>query len=176
MHLAIELVQDRHQAINGETLELCSPNTGKIGSGKVAILPVAMIGLSCHGVISDFGVAPAVVASWVAGVAIAAGLGVMLATPRGVAYSTEDRAYSVPGSWIPLTLMMAIFFTKYAVAVILALKLPFARAPVFVDAVSLCYGLLSGLFIGRAIVIWRSRERGIHTAPDPSVNTDARAG
>ena len=130
-----------------------------MGRGKVSILPVAMIALSFYGVLSAFGVSFVGVISWVVGVGVAVWLGAKLATPRGVSFSTETQLFSVPGSWLPLTLMMAIFFIKYAVGVILARQLPIASKPVFIGFISLCYGFLSGVFFARAVVIWRSATR-----------------
>jgi hypothetical protein len=129
--------------------------------GMVAVLPVAMTALSFYGVVSAFGVAPVGFMCWLAGVIIALPLGVNIAGPRGVSFATESRSFSVPGSWLPLALMMAIFFTKYAVGVVHGLRLAIAGEPAFVGAISLCYGLLSGIFVARAIAIWRS---AAHTA------------
>ena len=131
-----------------------------ISRGRVAILPVAMICLSFYGVVSAFGMGGrlAGLLSWAAGIFLAGFLGRKFALPAGVVYSTTNRSYSVPGSLFPLFLMMAIFFIKYAVGVILARKLPIANEQIFIVAVSLCYGLISGLFLVRAIAIWRSPE------------------
>jgi len=127
-----------------------------VSRSKVSMLPVAMIVLSFYGVFSAFGTAPIGLVFWVLGVAIAVGVGVKLATPQGVTFSAETQSFSVPGSWLPLVFMMAIFFIKYGVGVILARQLPVAGETAFVGSVSLCYGLLSGVFLARAIVIWRS--------------------
>jgi len=140
---------------------------------KVSILPLAMIALSLYGVISAFGIGPVGLSSWVLGVAVAVWLGARLPTPRGVCFSIETQLFSVPGSWFPLALMMAIFFTKYAVGVTLARQLPIANEPVFIGSISLCYGFLSGLFIARALVIWRSAERAIKAASSPALHADA---
>ena len=134
-----------------------------LSRGKVSILPVAMIVLSFYGVYSAFGIGTVGLASWVLGVAVAVGLGVKLATPRGVGFSAETRSFFVPGSWLPLALMMAIFFIKYAVGVILARQLPMAGEAAFVGSVSSCYGFLSGLFLARAMVVLRSAKRAGET-------------
>lgn len=122
----------------------------------VAILPAAMIALSFYGVLSAFGVAPIALAAWLIGASVAVWLGIALAVPRGVTYSAEALSFSIPGSWLPLVLMMAIFFIKYAVGVILARQLPVAGTFEFTGLISLTYGFLSGLFLSRALVVWRS--------------------
>lgn len=138
-----------------------------VGRGKVCILPVAMIALSSYGVLSAFGIAPVGVVSWVTGVGVAVLIGAKLAVPRGVSFSAETQLFCVPGSWIPLALMMAIFFTKYAVGIILARRLPVANESVFIGSVSFCYGFLSGVFLARALVIWRSAARAAEAMSNP---------
>ncbi len=127
-----------------------------VSRGRLAIIPAAMIGLSFYGVVSAFGIDPIGLACWAAGAAIVIGLGARFAAPHGVAYSPETRSFMVPVSWVPLALMMAIYFTKFAVGVIFARQLPIAREAIFLGLVSLCYGLFSGLFLARAIVVWRA--------------------
>ena len=127
-----------------------------IGRGKVVMVPCAMIALSLYGVISAFGVAPVGIIAWLVGTTGAAALGVALAVPRGVVYDEETLSFSIPGSWLPLLLMMAIYFTKYAVGVVLGRGLPFAASAEFTAVVSLAYGSFSGLFLARVLVIWRS--------------------
>jgi len=144
-----------------------------VSRGKVSILPVAMIALSFYGVFSAFVFAPVGLVSWVVGVVAAVCFGVRIATPRGVSFSTDTQLFSVPGSWLPLALMMAIFFTKYAVGVVLARHLPIASEPVFIGSISLCYGFLSGLFLARALAIWRSAKRTTKTMSNPAPHADA---
>ena len=35
MHVTVEPIKDRHQAIDGEALELCPPDTGEVGGSEV---------------------------------------------------------------------------------------------------------------------------------------------
>jgi len=129
-----------------------------INRGQVLILPVAMIGLSFYDVMSAFGVGhPIGLVSWLAGIFIAGLLSIRFPSPAGVSYSAMDRSYTVPGSWFPLFLMMAIFFIKYVVGVILARKLPVANEQIFIAAVGFSYGLISGIFFARTFVICRSQ-------------------
>jgi hypothetical protein len=131
----------------------------KVTRGKVAILPVVMIALSFFGVFSAFGMPPVGIFSWVVGIALTVWLGAKLNRPHGVSFSPETRLLSVPGSWLPLALMMAIFSTKYMVGVVQARQLPVIGNPVFIGAIGLCYGIFSGIFLARAVVIWRAAGR-----------------
>jgi hypothetical protein len=124
--------------------------------GSVSILPLAMVALSFYGVLSAFGASYIGLVSWAIGSVAAVRVGVKLAVPHGVTYSIETRSFTVPGSWLPLVLMMAIFFIKYAVGVTLARQLLIVGMSGFTGMVGLCYGFLSGLFFARALVIWRA--------------------
>jgi len=126
-----------------------------VSRNKVTMLPSAMLLLSFYGVLSAFGVTSFALSAWLAGVGIAVCLGLKIAKLGGVGFTAETKSFSVPGSWIPLCLMMAIFFTKYAVGVILARKLQIASELSFIGSISLIYGLLSGVFFARAISILR---------------------
>jgi hypothetical protein len=129
-----------------------------LSRARVAILPVAMTGFSFYGVVSAFGVTPLGMVSWLLGVAVAATLGLALGAPKKVAFLPATASFHVPGSWVPLVLMMMIFFAKFAVNVAMAVAGDVAGTAVFADAVSLCYGLFSGVFLARALVIWRSQK------------------
>jgi hypothetical protein len=124
-----------------------------ISRRRISILPAAMVALSFYGVLSASGIAPAGLISWASGLGIAAAIGARLAPSAGVRFSTETHMFSVPGSWLPLASIMAIFFTKYAVAVVQARQLPIADDWVFIASISLCYGFLSGVFVGRSLAM-----------------------
>lgn len=127
-----------------------------VSRGRIAILPVAMIALSLYGIVSDFGVVIACLASWIVGIAIAVAVGVKLASPHGVTFSAATRSFSVPGSRVPLALIMIIFFMKYAVGVMVARHVAIVTEPGFIVSTGVSYGFFSGLFLARAIVIARS--------------------
>jgi len=145
--------------------------TRRVGRGTVVALPVAMIMLSLYGVYSAFGAAPGPIAAWLMGVLVAVGVGLAFAVPRDVRYSEGAQTFIVPGSWTPLLLMMAIFFTKYSVGVILARQLPISAAAAFVASIGFAYGLFGGLFFARALVIWRA----VASQPDEAVGKALRA-
>ena len=116
---------------------------------RVILLPLVMTGLSLYGTSSTFGAVPA---SWVmwAGAALATLAWVASSQlPAGVRYNAARQVFSLPGSWLPLGLMMAIFLTKYGVAVMLALEPALARDNATAAIVASIYGAMSGVFIGR---------------------------
>jgi hypothetical protein len=125
---------------------------------RLGMLPVVMLALSVTGVYSAFGLSLLVIVAWLAGLGLAVGTGLAFGSRRGVSYSSELDLFHVPGSWVPLLLMMLIFFTKYAVGISLARQLPFAQTAWFGDTISFVYGFLSGMFIARALIVRRSEK------------------
>ena len=73
------------------------------------------------------------------------------ATPEGARYDANSHRFTVPGSWLPLALFMAIFACKFAVGMVNA------RAPGTLHSlnaaigISALYGLFSGVLNGRAL-------------------------
>jgi len=122
---------------------------------RVTLLPLAMIGLSFYGVVSAFASQPSALLAWAAGAAVGALAIVSRPVPAGTAYDAATRSFSLPGSPVPLALMMGIFFTKYAVGVSLAMSPALAQVPSFALVVSGLYGVFSGAFLGRAARLWQ---------------------
>jgi hypothetical protein len=127
-----------------------------VSLNRVIILPAVMLALSLYGVLSAFGANLFPVTTWMTGVGVAAWSGLSTNRPSGMSYMAESKSFFVPGSWVPLCFMMAIYFTKFTVGVVMARKLPIAGEQVFVGFVSLVYGLFSGVFFVRAIAILKA--------------------
>lgn len=125
--------------------------TRQVSRGRLIVLPIAMLVWSLYSVWSTFDAHVTALAAWacawVAVVAIA-----MLRTPsRRASYDAETRRFTVAGSWLPLVLMMGIFFFKYAVAVVHATNPDVFGTTTAVVVVAGTYGLFSGMFMARAL-------------------------
>jgi hypothetical protein len=119
--------------------------------GKLAIIPVVMIGLALQGLVGVFGMAAVPLSAWLAGVLVGLAMGMQLVDGSRVTVNLERGTVIQPGSWVPLMLMMAIFATKYAVAVMLAMQPALRGELFFAVAVSALYGLFNGVFLARLL-------------------------
>jgi hypothetical protein len=140
----------------------------RLRRSRVVFLPVLMMALSLFGVASAFGLTAVALAAWLAGVALTVA-GSKALPPRW--QSTHDApsdSFVVPGSWIPLTLMMAIFFARYAITVSIAMTPTLADSALLAGGASLLYGAMSGVFLTRAMHILSSR-----TAPETARPAEA---
>lgn len=126
-----------------------------VGLRRLVIMPVAMVLLSLYGTVSAFGPSPGVLGAWLAAGALLATRVVQRPVPLGTAYDTAHRHYTMPGSWLPMLVILGIFCTKYAVGVTLAMQPAMARHTLFATLVGTLYGLFSGFFAGRTLRLWR---------------------
>lgn len=92
----------------------------EVAPGKLFIIPAVMLALSLHDLAGKFGFSGLSVTAWTAGAAAGAGLAWKLGAVR-VAAGARAGTVMLRGSWLPLGLMMAVFFTKYVAAVLFAL-------------------------------------------------------
>jgi hypothetical protein len=123
----------------------------QVSLGRLTVMPLAMVTFSLYGVGSDFGVRPIPIAAWATTVLFVMCLMLRWSAPVAVV-DTETGLVHVPGSAIPLVLMMAIFALRYIAAVALTMK-PELREESLAGAA--LYGALTGLFAGRDLGLVR---------------------
>lgn len=122
---------------------------------RLLVLPAVLFLLSLIGVITTFhGAAPAL-GAWAAGIAVAFAAGSAWMAPRGARWSAPEARLHLPGSWLPMVLILALFAIKYSVGVSLAISPALSADRSFGAVVGLAYGLFSGLFLARAAALWK---------------------
>jgi hypothetical protein len=123
----------------------------------VMIAPAVMMSLSIYGVVASFGGSVGPLSAWMLGLVTAIAVNErLLLSPRGVRYDAVSARFEVPGSIVPLALMMCIFCTRFAVGTTTAVAPAVAASPGFVWVTSASLGFWSGLFLSRAIRVLRS--------------------
>jgi hypothetical protein len=127
--------------------------TRTVSRRRLFLLPASMLALSLYGVYSAFGTWPISYAAWAVGVLLSVVSNQLIRGPRGGSYSGETRQFTVPGSWLPFLLIMAIFIVKYVAAVEQALHPSLRDTVEFVLILSLGYGIMSGVFLARSVRI-----------------------
>ena len=125
--------------------------TRQVSRSRLIVLPIAMLGWSLYSVWSTFDTHLTALAAWACAWGTVVAIGLARGPSRTASYGAATTQFTVAGSWLPLALMMGIFFFRYAVAVVQAVKpgiLDTAPAAVVVAAT---YGVFSGLFMARAL-------------------------
>lgn len=129
------------------------------GLPRILILPVVMTGLSLSGTISSFGVAPMILLTWIAATAIMVWLVSRRPAPAPTRYNRNTDLFLLPGSWMPMALILGIFSIKYVVGATLAMRPELAKGIEFSATIAALYGALSGVFIARAARLWKLRRQ-----------------
>ncbi|MDO9359878.1 MAG: hypothetical protein Q7T70_12895 [Polaromonas sp.] len=153
-------------------LGLSQTRDRQVSQLRMAIMPLAMNGLSLWGTASAFGKSPLfgyVMLAWAVGALLTGSLVAMTSPPAGTRHDAASRSFSIPGSWLPMALILGIFLTKYIVGVDLTMQPGLAQDSQYTLVVGSLYGVFSGTFAGRAIRLWRLALRPVTSSP-PFVN------
>jgi len=129
--------------------------TRTVSIKRMTITPLAMVALSLYGTVNAFGANPPVLLAWLLTASLLATLVLQQPLPQATHYNGATRHFVVPGSWVPLVLIVSIFMTKYVVGASLAMHAAWAQGSAFGVVVGALYGAFSGVFLGRAARLWR---------------------
>ena len=122
---------------------------------RITLMPLVMTGLSLYGAVTVFGPEPAVIGVWLGAAAATGLLAAQQPLPAATRYDPLERQFSLPGSWVPLLLIMGIFMTKYGVGVATSLQPALVHDRSFGLVFVALYGAFSGVFLARAACLWR---------------------
>jgi hypothetical protein len=143
------------------------------GLRRVMLMPLAMTVFSVYGLASAFVGSfqtGAAVGAWLVAAVMTTALALWLrpTAPAGTLYAASSRSFHLPGSVVPLALILGIFLTKYFVGVELAMQPTLARDGNFALQIAPLYGVFNGLFIARSLRLWRLVGHSTDFAPAPA--------
>ncbi|AKZ29061.1 DUF6622 family protein [Ralstonia pseudosolanacearum] len=118
---------------------------------RLIVLPLAVAGSSLYGVALASGYSRLALAAWLLAMAVAFLL-MRLAPPRGIPAGAGDSV-RVPGSWVPMAVIVGLFVSRYAYRVMLAIHPEVQHAAGFMALFSFVFGLLGGLLLARSILL-----------------------
>jgi hypothetical protein len=118
---------------------------------RATVLPIVMMGLSLFGVLSTFGANALPLSAWFAALVVSAISAKALGAWRGVTWSAPTSRFQVPGSWLPMLIILSIFVVKFYVGVSVAMQPALKVDPQFSLTFCLIYGVFSGLFLARGL-------------------------
>lgn len=126
-----------------------------VGLARITLLPLGLGALSLYGVFSAFGASPAVLGSWLAAAILLLLVVTQMPLPADAAYDPARRQFQLPGSWVPMALIMGIFLTKYMVGVGQVINPTLTTNTGLTLAIAALYGIFSGIFAGRTARLLR---------------------
>jgi hypothetical protein len=99
-----------------------------------------------------------VIACWLSGILLAIGFNAYYRYPKDAGYDAKTKRFQIPGSYIPLVLIMGIFFTKFFLGLAKARHLAILNDPGTVASVSVLLGFFSGMFLASGWVLWKIKK------------------
>lgn len=135
----------------------------QVGLRRVFIMPLGMLVFGVSGILADLGhsaqgaISAAPLLAWALAASATALLLAPFAPPAGTRFDASANTFHLPGSAQPLALIIGIFLTKYIVGIELGIQPGLRHDLGFAVPVSLLYGVFNGLFVARALRLWRMR-------------------
>jgi hypothetical protein len=138
-------------------LGLSQTRNRRVSLRKMTVMPLGMVGFSLFGIYSDsaFGSGSLTLLTWLAVAAMTFGWIFSAPLSAGVHYDAQSQKFSLPGSWVPMALILGIFLIKYVVGAIAASQPALLHELGFSLSFSALYGAFSGAFLARAARLWR---------------------
>ena len=122
---------------------------------RITVMPLAMTGLSLYGSVTAFGGDSQILIVWLGAAALMGTVVLQRPLPDACRYDPATRRFTLPGSWVPLLLMLGLFLTKYVVGAVTAMQPALAVDAGFSLGFGALYGAFSGVFLARAGRLWR---------------------
>lgn len=134
-------------------LGLSQLRTRSVSRTRLLVLPAVLVGLGLFATATSFQPAGPALAAWVLALAGGVMLGRQLPRPSGARWDASGRSLLLPGSALPLLVIMAIFALRYTAGVALALHPAWRSAPAVALPLAAAYGAIGGLLLGRVLAL-----------------------
>ncbi len=133
------------------TLGLWQRQTRRVRRAQILALPLVLLALGVWSMAAAFVALPLAFATWLTALGATAAWARRWAPPAAARWLEAEQKLQLPGSWLPLVIILVVFSLRYSTGVSLALH-PEWRAALAVQMPLACaFGALSGLFLGRAL-------------------------
>lgn len=125
----------------------------KQGLLRALIIPFILIFFSVYALFQDFSVSLLSISSWVIGILFIIIMKRFIKNQDNINYSSSNKVFTIKGSYIPLFLMMLLFFTKYSITVLQITSSSLLDSSLFIILLCLLYGIFTGVYILRLFVL-----------------------
>ena len=127
--------------------------TREVGLKRALIIPIILVPLSILGLLLDFGITLLSLVLWSVGILLSIFLNILVKKKKEILYFKETNTFKISGSYVPLIMMMLLFFVKYIVGAVTAMNLEILHTSIFISVFSLLYGIFSGTYLLRFFVL-----------------------
>ena len=128
--------------------------TRTVSKTRLTVLPSVWIAFSLYNVLTVPNSTLLALLAWVLGLGFAFFINIHFLHRQPVQITQVGQDYVVPGSWIPMILMMTIFFFKMIQGYLVGNHLVTPHTTNYIIISSCISGLISGSFLARALSIF----------------------
>lgn len=146
-------------------LGLSQTRRRSVAPPRLLALPLALMGLGLWSMAPAFVAVPLAALGWVAALVLSATLAQRLPRPAGARWLATDGRLHLPGSWLPLVVILVIFMLRYSMGVGQAFHPEWRTAQAVQLPLATVYGAISGLLLGRALGLMQLRPAPARTMP-----------
>ncbi len=132
-------------------LGLVQTRQRRVRRGALLALPLALLALGLWSMAPGFVAQPLAAVVWLAAISAFAAMGWRLPRPQAARWLADEARLLLPGSWLPMALIVSIFCLRYAAGVGQGLHPEWRSLASVQLPLALIFGSLSGLFLGRAL-------------------------
>jgi hypothetical protein len=123
----------------------------QVARWQLLALPLALLLLGLWSMAPAFVTQPWAAALWLLSLAVGARLGLRLSRHTAARWLPEVQRLQLPGSWLPMLLIVSIFLLRYVTNVAMAMHPQWRTLWQMQAPLAVAFGALSGLFLGRAL-------------------------
>ena len=132
-------------------LGLWQRRTRRVAPAALLALPLGLLALGLGSMLPGFITQPITALLWLAAALLALAWARRWPAPRGTRWLACEGRLLLPGSWLPLVLIIALFGLRYASGASQALHPQWSSLLAFQAPLALGFGGLAGVFLGRAL-------------------------
>ena len=151
------------------TLGFWQTRTRNLTRARLMVLPLTLMGLGLWSTSASFAALPLAAGAWLAALTASFFAARRLPTPAGTRWDAASERLHLPGSWLPLALIVVMFTLRYSATVALILHPAWRGDPLLLLPLAALYGALGGLFLGRAVGLL-----ALTRAPQATIAADER--
>jgi uncharacterized membrane protein len=139
--------------------------TRTVSRARLFVLPAVLGALGLTSTATAFQPAAPAMAAWGVALLLGALLGQHLPTPTGARWDATGRRLRLPGSVLPLLVILAVFTLRYTASVALALHPAWREMREVALPLAAVYGAIAGLLLGRMLALLPRARDGATTMP-----------
>lgn len=131
----------------------------EISRWQMCIVPALFLWLSLDGIARNFGSQDGAIVAWLVGITAGIAIAWLSFDAQRMILLADGKTVFIRGSWKPMLLMLAIFLTKYAAGILLAMRPARAQDLGFIVAVCVLYGMCNGMFFAQLLRLFMLQRR-----------------